>query len=61
MVRPNARCHEEIEQVQTITRMRRAKLRRTSASKWRARAVVATEHAPAGIVVRAAEDAPASV
>lgn len=44
-----------------ITRMRRAKLRRTSASEWSAR--VTTEHAAAGVVVvvGAAEDATAGV
>ena len=41
--------------------MRRAKLRRTSASEWRARVVVATEHASAGIVVGATKDASTGV
>lgn len=41
--------------------MRRAKLRRTSASEWRARVVGATKHASAGIVVGATEDATTGV
>ena len=51
-----------LNKVQTMTRMRRAKLRRTSAPKWRARVIVAAKHATTGgIVVRATEDATASV
>jgi len=41
--------------------MRRAKLRRTSASKWRARVIGATKHASAGIGVGATEDATTGV